>query len=97
MVLFFLKCLILDNMACCYHLLQQYTGIRTVFANNASNEEMINGIASCLVFLFMYLQVFGLGKELLAGSFGASAASLGTSIGTGLAGKNTWPKVYLAA
>lgn len=67
--------------------LQQYTGIRTVFASNASNEDMINGIASCLVFLFMYLQVFGLGKELLAGSFGASASSLGTSIGTGLAGK----------
>lgn len=67
--------------------LQQFTGFQKIFSETFSPEQMIEGIANCVVFLLMYLQVFGFAKELMAGSLGASAASIGSGVATGIAGK----------
>jgi hypothetical protein len=67
--------------------LQQFTGFQKIFSETFSPEQMIEGIANCVVFLMMYLQVFSIGKELMAGSLGASAASIGTGVATGIVGK----------
>lgn len=67
--------------------LQQSTGFEKVFDVDATYNDMIDGLANCLVFLFMYLQVFNFSKELMAGSLGSAAASIGTSVATGLAAK----------
>lgn len=67
--------------------LQQASGFMQVFSSVTTNERMIDSIANCVVFLLMYLQVFGFAKELMAGSLGAAAASIGSGVATGIAGK----------
>lgn len=54
---------------------------------NTDPEAMMNGIATLIVFFFLYLQVFGLWKELFSGSFGTAAASIGSMVTAGIAGK----------
>lgn len=67
--------------------LQYVAGFGNVYFKSSNPLDMIEDIADCIVYLVLYLQVFNLSKEMLSGSLGSAASSLGSAVGLGFAAK----------